>query len=133
MASNTASQPSLENVPIVRRALPRSRLTMPVTIGTELGNLGCRLRDLSTAGAMIESPSVVPVGTEVILRCRGLDVFGVVVWQHVHCSGIEFHSPIADGDVAHQLSRAREAIKKRHSPSWNLMPAPRHWALRKNN
>jgi hypothetical protein len=83
-----------------RRASPRVRLCIPAQVLLIQGLENCLLDDLSQAGARVTIAAKLPSpGAGVILRAKGLEVFGTVVWAQGARFGLQFEEPLALHDV----------------------------------
>lgn len=83
-----------------RRATPRVRLYIPAQVLLIQGLVNCLLDDLSQAGARVTIAAKLPSpGAGVVLRVKGLEVFGNVVWSQGARFGILFEEPLALHDV----------------------------------
>ena len=83
-----------------RRAMPRLRLYMPAKVQMLHGIENCLLDDLSQTGARVTLAARLPAtGVGVVLKAKGLDVFGSVVWSHGSRFGIVFEEPLPLHDV----------------------------------
>lgn len=83
-----------------RRAMPRVRLYIPAQVLLLQGLENCLLDDLSQAGARVTIAARMPrEGAGVVLKARGLDVFGSVIWSQGARFGIAFEEPLPLHDV----------------------------------
>lgn len=83
-----------------RRAMPRVRLYIPAQVLLLQGLEKCLLDDLSQSGARVTMAGRVPMpGAGVVLKAKGLDVFGTVVWSQGARFGIAFEEPLPLHDV----------------------------------
>ena len=62
------------------------------------------MRNISTAGALLEGEAGFPVGSKLLFRRAFAAVHGTVVWSRGGRFGLAFDRPLADEDVA-ALSR----------------------------
>ncbi len=78
-----------------RRATPRVRLCIPAQALLLHGLENCLLDDLSQAGARVTLAGRLPsAGAGVVLKAKGLDVFGSVIWAQGARFGIAFEEPL---------------------------------------
>jgi hypothetical protein len=83
-----------------RRAMPRVRLYIPAQVMLLNGMQNCLLDDLSQTGARVTLAGRMPQpGSGVVLKAKGLDVFGTVVWSEGARFGILFDEPLPLHDV----------------------------------
>ena len=77
-------------VAIQKRTTKRSRVLL--LAGLEAGGQQqeVRIRDVSTAGALVEVASELPAGQTVVLHCGDTSVEGRLSWSDGSWSGIEF-------------------------------------------
>ena len=68
---------------------------MAATLHTADGAHPVKIRDLSTAGAQIESSLLLEVGSDVTLARGSLNVLGRVTWRTDRRCGLQFSSPIS--------------------------------------
>jgi hypothetical protein len=88
-----------------RRAVPRVRLFIPAQVMLLGGLLNCLLDDISQAGARVTVAAKLPaIGAGVVIRVKGVDVFGNVVWALGARFGIVFEEPL----------ELHEVVKLRH-------------------
>lgn len=95
------SQPTLPMPRITgRRATPRVRLYIPAQVMLLEGLYNCLLDDMSQAGARVTiAAKLPPPGAGVVIRTKGVEVFGNVVWTQVARFGIVFEEPLALHEV----------------------------------
>jgi hypothetical protein len=108
-----------------RRAASRVRLGIPAQVLLIQGLEKCMLDDLSQSGARVTIAAKLPVpGAGVILRARGLEVFGSVVWSQGARFGILFEEPLPLRDVVNLRHFAdayvdhERAIQRRNARSF---------------
>ena len=84
-------------VAIQKRTTKRSRVLL--LAGLEAGGQQqeVRVRDVSTAGALVEVASELPAGQTVVLHCGDTSVEGRLSWSDGSWSGIEFTVPLTTG------------------------------------
>ena len=116
-----------------RRAHPRARVALPATVETMDGRKPVKLRNLSSAGAMVESPRTPDIGRDLVLQCFGIDALGVVVWEDGEFCGIEFYDPIEDEEVVRQRTLSDNHFEQQ---KWRtrqeLIEAAERWSTGKN-
>jgi len=108
--------------PAPRRVRSRAPLALPALVGTAGIEKRARLRDLSTSGAMVETPDKLELGAEVTLRCGGLQRTGTIVWGHLHRSGIQFHAPLDERDIELQLARSEQVVTNQRLRAGGFVP-----------
>ena len=80
------------------RVEARTSLFVMAALYTDSGSSPVKVRDLSSAGALLEGGSIALPGTMVRL-CRGsLSVAGEVIWRRGERAGVRFHSSVSVGD-----------------------------------
>jgi hypothetical protein len=97
------------------------------------GRKPVKLRNLSSAGAMVEAPRTPDIGRDLVLQCFGIDALGVVVWEDGDCCGIEFYDPIEDDEVVRQRTLSDNHFEQQ---KWRtrqeLIEAAERWSTGKN-
>ncbi len=88
-----------------KRASRRSRVLLAAKLQTPIGELDCRLRDLSRKGALIECATMPPVGTEVTFVRGSIVVPARVAWCGGGRVGLEFMFMIDEQEMLVQLKR----------------------------
>lgn len=79
-----------------KRAPKRMPLLLPAQLEGRSWKVQGRIRDLSVAGALMDSDDIVPADANVVLACRDLKVSGRVAWVDENRSGIEFDIPLEE-------------------------------------
>jgi PilZ domain len=114
-----------------RRATPRVRLYMAAQVILLEGRRNCLLDDLSQAGARVTiAAKLPPPGAGVVLRAKGLEVFGTVVWSHGACFGLVFEEPLPLHEVVNlrhysDANADHEAALQRHNARMGMPGRPR--------
>ena len=88
-----------------KRKARRARVLLAVKLGTEIGEVDGRLRDLSRKGALVECTIVPPVGSEVLFTRGTTSVPARVAWTSGNRIGLEFAFMIDESEVLVQLGR----------------------------
>ena len=88
-----------------KRKARRARVLLAVKLGTEIGEIDARLRDLSRKGALVECMTVPPVGSEVLFTRGATNVPARVAWSSGNRIGLEFAYMIDESEVLVQLGR----------------------------
>jgi hypothetical protein len=88
-----------------KRATRRARVLLAAKLQTSLGEIDCRLRDLSRKGALIECAQQPPVGSEVTFVRGSTIVPARVAWTGAGRVGLEFVFMIDEQEVLVQLKR----------------------------
>jgi hypothetical protein len=91
-----------------RRRAFRAEIDLPATADTVAGPRRVYLHDLSCTGAMLEGPGLPPVGSDLVIKCAGTAVFGIVVWGRNGRCGVRFDRPIDAADIARMRVDAAE-------------------------
>ena len=89
-----------------KRKARRARVLLAVRLGTDMGEVDGRLRDLSRKGALVESTTVPPVGSEIIFTRGSTSVPARVAWTSGNRIGLEFAYMIDESEVLVQLGKA---------------------------
>ncbi len=85
---------------IGRRAAARVRLCIPAQVMLLQGLENCLLDDLSQAGARVTIAARLPgIGAGVVLKAKGLDAFGTVIWAQGARFGLAFEELLPLPDV----------------------------------
>jgi len=88
------------------RKAKRARVLLAAKLQTPMGEIDCRLRDLSRKGALVECKPTPPTGAEVVFLRGTIAVPARVAWSHPGRVGLEFHYMIDEHDVLVQLKPA---------------------------
>ena len=88
-----------------KRASRRSRVLLAARLQTPIGEVDCRLRDLSRKGALVECQTVPPVGTELVFNRGSTSIPARVAWTGSDRVGLEFAYMIDEHEVLVQLKR----------------------------
>ncbi|MEI6642620.1 MAG: PilZ domain-containing protein [Novosphingobium sp.] len=125
MKALSALQPAAKPHITGRRAMPRVRLCIPAQVLLLQGLQNCQLDDLSQTGASVTLAARMPEpGAGVVLKAKGLDIFGTVVWSEGARFGIAFEEPLplhdvvnvrhfADSWAEHEAARQRRLVRGR--------------------
>ena len=84
-------------IAIQKRTTKRSRVLLHASLESRGQQQDVRIRDVSTAGALVEMGDAIPVGETVILHCGDTSVEGRLTWNDGSWSGIEFTVPLTTG------------------------------------
>ena len=88
-----------------KRTARRARVLLAAKLQTSVGEVDCRLRDLSRKGALVECSQLPPVGTEVTFMRGSTIVPARVAWTGAGRVGLEFLFMIDEQEVLVQLKR----------------------------
>lgn len=88
-----------------QRKARRARVLLAVKLGTEIGEVDGRLRDLSRKGALVECATIPPVGSEVLFSRGATSVPARVAWTSGNRIGLEFAFMIDENEVLVQLGK----------------------------
>jgi len=97
------AEPFGNSIDVGKRAARRARVLLAAKLYSSLGDLDCRLRDLSSKGALIECTTPPPVGSEVVFVRGKVTIPARVAWAADNRLGIEFEHPIDEQAVLVQL------------------------------
>ncbi len=86
-----------------KRGARRARVLIAAKLKSSLGELDCRLRDLSSMGALVECAQLLPVGSDVVFVRGKITIAARVAWVGGNRLGIEFEHPIDEQAVLVQL------------------------------
>ena len=93
------AEPFVPNADVGKRVAPRARVLLAAKLQTPLGELDCRLRDLSRMGALLECAKLPPVDSEVVFVRGTVAITARVAWAGEGRLGIEFEHPIDEQKV----------------------------------
>ena len=110
-----------------RRAAARARISLPASLDFIAGRLDVTLRNLSRIGAMLEGPELPGTGNDVILKCGGIDVLGMVIWRGNGRCGITFDELLDEREVIRLRREGDEAA--RTGVTRETRQAAAEWAL----
>jgi len=110
-----------------RRSAARARIFLPASIDVMAGRLDVTLLNLSRIGAMVEGPELPGPGNDVILKCGGIDVIGVVIWRGNGRCGITFDELLDEREVVRLRWEGDEAARTGVTPDTRRAAA--EWAL----
>ena len=82
-----------------KRSQKRARVLLAASLRVNGAELSVRLRDLSSKGALIETPQAVAEGSHVVFTRGTTIVPGRVAWAAGNRIGLEFIRPIAESEV----------------------------------
>lgn len=132
MATNPLFYQTAPKVPVGRRSRSRARVALPAVLETIEGLRHVKLRNLSSAGAMVETPRVPGVGKDLVLKCFGIDALGVVIWEDGDRCGIEFYDPIDEDQVVRQRALSDdEFAQHKWRTRKEMLEAAERWSLGK--
>jgi hypothetical protein len=84
---------------IGRRAAPRARVHLPVTLLTPNGGIPAMLENISGGGARVRLNETPRPGSTAFLLFAGLELFCSVVWTRGGCCGLAFDDPVQDATL----------------------------------
>lgn len=104
-----------------KRAARRARVLLAAKLQTSLGEVDCRLRDLSRKGALVECHQLPPVGSEVTFVRGSTIVPARVAWTGAGRVGLEFLFMIDEQEVLVQLKRksSNQSFERFRRPGLN--------------
>lgn len=121
------------HIPRGRRTHPRARVALTGMLETMEGMRQVTVHNLSSTGAMVESPRVPDVGRDLVFKCFGIDALGVVVWEHGDRCGIEFYDQVEEEDVVrHRQLSDDEFAQQKWRTRQELRDAAERWSMGKN-
>ncbi len=97
------AEPFIPSADVGKRVAPRARVLLAAKLQSSLGELDCRLRDLSRMGALLECANLPPVGSDVVFVRGKVAIAARVAWAGENRLGIEFEHPIDEQKVLVQL------------------------------
>lgn len=80
------------------RRQPRTHLFVMATLYSNSGSIPVRVRNMSAAGALVESPDLPAEGTPVVLKRGKLQAAGNIVWKLDRKCGVAFSAKVAVDD-----------------------------------
>ena len=89
------------------RSSRRSNVLLAATIEAFGSAIPVKLRNLSTAGALIEGKNLPLEGAKIVFRRNELSVESSIAWVHGDQAGIAFTRPIACEDVLRNIPSPR--------------------------
>lgn len=93
------------------RVAPRTNLFLAATLYSAAGTNPVKIRDLSTAGAKIESNVIPVVGTPIRLVRGSLSAVGLIAWRNEGRCGLRFDAAISvAGWMANPLNREQQRV-----------------------
>lgn len=105
--AGSASSPQDRSPYEDRRAYPRVPVAMPAFLQANGERYSVQLLDLSPAGAKLDCPAGLPVGTAVILDCGTLARGAVVRWQSGGLVGVCFDSELDERESSALIERSK--------------------------
>lgn len=90
-------------VAIQKRTTKRSRVLLVAHIETDGRRQEVRIRDISSAGALVESAESPPVGELVQLHCGDTSLEGRIAWIDGTWCGVEFSEPLKSGALVDSI------------------------------
>jgi hypothetical protein len=91
-----------------KRGARRARVLIAARLQSSLGELDCRLRDLSRMGALLECAQLPPIGSSVVFVRGKIAIAARVAWASEKRLGIEFEHPIDEQAVLVQLKNGHD-------------------------
>lgn len=120
-------------IAVGRRTQARARVMLSGIIEAIDGLRRVTVHNLSTGGALIETARAPSVGKEVVLKCFGIDAFGVVVWEDGDRCGIEFYDPIDEAEVIRQRQLSEDEFAQlKWRTRKDMLEAAERWSNGKN-
>lgn len=109
---------SLSRQSFEQRINTRVDIGLPILISVGGTRYSALLRNLSNAGAMIETSAPLKLQGKIEFHCGSIFADSTVLWQEGSCSGIKFSHPVTDCQLSEQIARS-VAVK-----SWREGRAP---------
>lgn len=95
----TVPMPDAPEMQIGRRAAPRARVHLPVTLLTTNQGIPAMLENISGGGARVRLHETPRVGSNAFLRFASLEIFCSVVWIRNGRCGLIFEDAIDDATL----------------------------------
>ena len=106
MSTNPAPS-AQDSVPFEdRRAYPRVALALPAFLQAKQERHSVKLLDLSSGGAKLHCPAVLPIGSVVTLDCGTFSLAAEVRWQEGGFLGLRFGSELDGREVTALIDRS---------------------------
>ena len=96
-----------------QRASPRLVIALPILIVLGGKQYSATLRNLSSAGAMIETSAPLITLSRIEFKCGTICSRGIVLWQRQSAFGIRFRKPIYEQQLNEQISRSGAVASRR--------------------
>lgn len=109
---------------IGRRSAPRLRLSLPGQLIAVERVHRCILLNLSRSGAQVAILDALRVGEGAILRCGGIDDFGIVTRSEFGLNALQFEEPLSNSQVL-EIRHLFENFEERERRA--LMDTARKW------
>jgi hypothetical protein len=93
----------VQSADVGKRASRRARVLLAAKLRTPDGEIDCRLRDLSSKGALLECKPQPAVGSAVVFLRGKIAIPARVAWNASDRIGVEFEHPIDEQDMLVQL------------------------------
>lgn len=133
MATNPTTAPTHSQIARGRRTHPRARVALSGLVETIDGVRPVKVHNLSSTGAMVETPRVPEIGRDLVFKCFGIDAFGVVIWEHGDCCGIEFYDQVEEGEIVrHRHLSDDEFEQQKWRTRQEILDAARRWSAGKS-
>ena len=100
-----------------KRNAPRIDLSLPVLVHAWGRPHSAKVHNLSSSGALLESPLPIPAGNHVLLNCGTIEALGTVVWKNDTKFGVRFRKSIGEDEVLQQVTRSEAAAVRQRSGS----------------
>lgn len=110
MHGTSSLDQSLSRQSFEKRTETRVAIALPILISLGRTRYSALLRNLSNAGAMIETSTLLTVQGKIEFHCGSIFDDSTVLWRSGSRFGIRFGFPITDRQLNEQISRS-EAVK----------------------
>jgi hypothetical protein len=102
---------------IEQRTAERLPVSLPAYLEIRGSQHSARLLNVAAGGAMIETGAELAAGTRLRFSCGTIRVDAVAVWLRQSQCGIKFYTPVADWQLAEQVSRSDALARRRDAIS----------------
>jgi hypothetical protein len=100
-----------------KRNAPRIDLSLPVLVHAWGRPHSAKVHNLSSSGALLESPLPIPAGNHVLFNCGTIEALGTVVWKNDTKFGVRFRKSIGEDEVLQQVTRSEAAAVRQRGGS----------------
>lgn len=107
-----------------QRIEDRAAIALPIRIGVGGTRHSALLRNLSSAGAMIDTSGPLAVRGKIEFHCGTICTCGTVLWQRGSTFGIEFSRPIGGLQISEQISRSAAVAGRRDGRELSVSKGP---------
>jgi hypothetical protein len=100
---------------VEQRASERLPVSLPAYLEVRGEQHSAKLHNIGSGGAMIETAAQLGTGTRIRFSCGTIRVDSVIVWVAQDKNGLKFLKPVADWQLAEQVSRSDALLRRREN------------------